>query len=121
MRSNENQHHKINAEAEAEYIEPLLLNHVAAGPYHVRRPLMRSCFECASRAFIWNAGASYDDACASDACVFSSTAQKGSAKACGRATLKHGSRSCKMQATWDDRWEYDATLNKGRATQAMVQ
>jgi hypothetical protein len=33
MRNNGNQHHKINAETEAEYIEPLLLNHVAAaGP-----------------------------------------------------------------------------------------
>ena len=49
-RDNGNQHHKINAETEAEYIEPLLLNHVAAaGPYHMRRPLMRSFFECASR------------------------------------------------------------------------
>ena len=97
MRNNENQHHKINAETEAEYIEPLLLNHVAAaGPYHVRRPLMRSFFECASRAFIWNAGASYDDACASDACVFFSTAQKGLADA-------GGIKPCKMQATCDDR------------------
>jgi hypothetical protein len=87
-RSNENQRHKINAEAEAEYIEPLLLNHVAAGPYRVRRPLMRSCFERASRAFIWNAGASYDDACASDACVFSSTAQKGLANAMRAGDMK---------------------------------
>jgi hypothetical protein len=88
MRNNEKQHHKINAEAEAENIEPLLLNHVAAGPYRVRRPLMRSCFERASRAFIWNAGASYDDACASDACVFSSTAQKGLAKAMRAGDMK---------------------------------
>ena len=37
MRNNENQHHKINAKAEAAYIELLLLSHVvAAGQYHVR-------------------------------------------------------------------------------------